>query len=53
MRSIAVLLFSLVTTSSAFAWGLNYSVDSYRKAREIAQENPSKHVLVYYAKPSG
>ena len=54
MRVSAAFLFTILTSSAAFAgsWALDYSVDSYKEARQQVQQQPHKHVLVYYATTS-
>ena len=54
IRVLISTLFMLVISSnvSAAGWALNYSVNSYKEAQQVVQQQPQKHILVYYANAS-
>ena len=51
MKRLVVALFVLAWSGLAHAYGLTYAVDSFKQAQALSQQNPSRHVLVFYTSP--
>lgn len=51
MKRLVVALLVLAWSGLAQAYGLPFAVDSLKKAQVLAQQNTSRHVLVFYTSP--
>lgn len=51
MKRLVVALLVLAWSGLAQAYGLPYAEDSFKKAQALSQQNPARHVLVFYTSP--
>lgn len=51
MKRLVVALLALAWSGLAQAYGVPFAVDSLQKAQALAQQNTSRHVLVFYTSP--
>ena len=51
MKRLAIASLLMALSGFAHAYGLPYAVDSFRQAQALSQQNPSRHVLVFYTSP--
>jgi hypothetical protein len=51
MKRLAFLILAIAFGSAAYGAGLPFAVGSLDKAKEIAKQDTSKHVLIFYTSP--
>ena len=49
MRKLVLLIALCLASTLAQAKGLSYAVDSLQKAQQVAKQDSSKHVLIFYS----
>ena len=51
MKRLVFLILAIAFGSAAYGAGLPFAVGSLDKAKEVAKQDASKHVLVFYTSP--
>ena len=51
MKRLVFLILAIAFGSAAYGAGLPFAVGSLDKAKEIAKQDTSKHVLIFYTSP--
>jgi hypothetical protein len=52
MKRLVFLILAIVFGSAAYGAGLPFALGSLDKAKEIARQDTSRHVLVFYTSPN-